>query len=695
MLGWPILCRVLLWLLRVIILLALALGLRAWLIARAVERALRDGEPRRARALLRIIARRTLRPDSAWIALHEVRALFWEGNFDRAMARCDARPSASLTTKIACLMFAERPAEARQLFDAHASTLNGAPYSSLDPTPELLEAMLAFHEEDPTSSKHKLDAFLRDPPRPFTRVAHFYLAALDHKGGRPEKARSELLAARSSPHSFVTRWAEDTYLELYGELPSAPPDAPKKRRWPGLLRDLARGPSILLLRRFALAKADWTYERAVALAAFNLVLLAVLAAVEHSRDAMFEEEGVAMRAAPLLVVPIVAFLATRLLRRADAALRFTCALYCVLPLFVLADWAADRALRETGSVGETLLTVAGYLLAGWLLVVVVVVVLRPARRAGWFRQAFAVAVFGILWLPVANHCRRSPIWWEDRDFTEAGEESKAEDREDVFVATQNARVDAVNATFAPGRVGVTDLYFVGFAGWGEQDVFLHEATFAKNQFDERFDTRGRSAVLANDLSVRDDLPMASKLNLSRVLAHIGTQMNVDDDVLVLLVTSHGDFEGIALREPRRPRAIAESTLTPGDLRDMLTNAGIQWRVVIVSGCKSGVFLPFFQDPHTMIVTASSADRSSFGCAPGRGMTEFGRAVFADTLSREALLPKAFTAAFATIAQREADLHEKPSEPHMFVGKDIEAKLTALSARPKSAPTASASSSSGR
>lgn len=67
------------------------------------------------------------------------------------------------------------------------------------------------------------------------------------------------------------------------------------------------------------------------------------------------------------------------------------------------------------------------------------------------------------------------------------------------------------------------------------------------------------------------------------------------------------------------------------------------------------------------------------------MTEFGRAVFADTLPRKRLEPGAFTDAFATIAQRETDLGVKPSEPQMFVGKEIEAKLNALSERSMTSP----------
>src|ERR1700753_66625 len=44
-----------------------------------------------------------------------------------------------------------------------------------------------------------------------------------------------------------------------------------------------------------------------------------------------------------------------------------------------------------------------------------------------------------------------------------------------------------------------DVYFVGFAGFGEQKVFRREAELARAEFGERYATGSRSLLLANDV----------------------------------------------------------------------------------------------------------------------------------------------------------------------------------------------------
>ena len=51
-------------------------------------------------------------------------------------------------------------------------------------------------------------------------------------------------------------------------------------------------------------------------------------------------------------------------------------------------------------------------------------------------------------------------------------------------------------------------------------------------------------------------------------------------------------------------------VTPGELRALLDEAGIKWRVLMVSSCKSGVFVAPLENEFTLIATASAADAPS-------------------------------------------------------------------------------------
>ena len=184
-------------------------------------------------------------------------------------------------------------------------------------------------------------------------------------------------------------------------------------------------------------------------------------------------------------------------------------------------------------------------------------------------------------------------------------------------------------TLRPQRDGVTDLYFVGFAGYAYQDVFLKEVRFVKGLFDRRFDTEGRSLALINNLQTHQAIPLASASNLSSALKHIGTIINSNEDVLVLFLTSHGSREH-ELSVSFWPLKLNQ--VTPEMLKRYLDEAGIKWRVVFVSACYSGGFIEPLKDPYTLIATAAAPDKQSFGCSNTNDFTYFGEAFFKDQLS---------------------------------------------------------------
>ncbi|HWE17827.1 MAG TPA: C13 family peptidase [Hyphomicrobiaceae bacterium] len=220
------------------------------------------------------------------------------------------------------------------------------------------------------------------------------------------------------------------------------------------------------------------------------------------------------------------------------------------------------------------------------------------------------------------------------------------------------------------------LYFVGFAGYGAEAVFKREVLAVRDLFDARFGTKGRSLVLINHASTLDDIALASLANLDRALQHIGALINKDSDVLFLFLTSHGQKNRFALEMP----GFALDSLTPGHLKGMLDRSGIKNRVLVVSACHSGSFVPALADPTTLVITAAHAERTSFGCEDRRQWTYFGDAFFNRSLRRERSFERAFERAKQMIARWEMRERLVRSLPQIAGGEALRARLEQLAAR---------------
>ena len=93
-----------------------------------------------------------------------------------------------------------------------------------------------------------------------------------------------------------------------------------------------------------------------------------------------------------------------------------------------------------------------------------------------------------------------------------------------------------------GRKGRHEWVFFGAASYSEQDVFASEIIQARQLFDVKFDTAGRSIALINNPSTWGEYPIATRASIERSLEHIGGLMNPDEDALFLVLSSHGSVD---------------------------------------------------------------------------------------------------------------------------------------------------------
>jgi len=258
------------------------------------------------------------------------------------------------------------------------------------------------------------------------------------------------------------------------------------------------------------------------------------------------------------------------------------------------------------------------------------------------------------------------------DDVDSGQAADAQDAESVLY-DQPARIVASIEHLAPRKSGTSNVFYVGFAGDGEQEIFKREALFAQDVFAQHFDSGERSIELINDDDDRDSYPIASVSGLSQTLKLVASRMNLEDDVLVLMLTSHGSEDGLAVENGTLPLL----QMGPAELQHALDDSGIKWRVVIVSACYAGVFMDTLAADNTLVITAADASHSSFGCDDDRDLTYFGEAFLKDALPGSTSLEQAFNKAAQLIRDREVREHKTPSHPQISIGTGMRRKLLEL------------------
>lgn len=246
------------------------------------------------------------------------------------------------------------------------------------------------------------------------------------------------------------------------------------------------------------------------------------------------------------------------------------------------------------------------------------------------------------------------------------------------LALQKEILDDALTSLEDGRGGVVDLYFVGFAGDASEDVFRKDVEAARRVMDERWGTGDRSLLLVNNPRTLLTTPFATLSNLREALDELAAAMDVDEDVAMVYLAAHGDrTAGLDVR--LAPLELV--SITPALLRSAFDDAGIRYRIVVVSACYSGAFVDALADNDTAVIAAAQADRTSFGCGVGSEATWFGEAFFQDGMAKAATLPEAFELARAAVERRERDQGlTPPSNPQIRIGPGMQAKLRDLGRR---------------
>ena len=241
-------------------------------------------------------------------------------------------------------------------------------------------------------------------------------------------------------------------------------------------------------------------------------------------------------------------------------------------------------------------------------------------------------------------------------------------------AAQRELIDAQVAHLDLAPTGAPRVFFLGFAGVGEERVFAEEIKLAARVVGENYGSASRAVLLLNDRRDLTTYPPATEASLRYALSALSRVMNRDEDVLFLALSSHGS-RGATIEvsnEGMEPQTLGAVTLA-----DLLAESGIRWKVIVVSACFSGAFVEPLADNHTIILTAASRSRTSFGCSDQRDLTYFGEAFYRDSLPGSTQLRAAFETAKQEIRRREKEEGVRASQPQSYFGPLMEEKLRGI------------------
>lgn len=427
-------------------------------------------------------------------------------------------------------------------------------------------------------------------------------------------------------------------------------------------KNLLAGLRVAVLRRPSLAEFSVSVEQLVLLSLVYLFTCFAADFVVAGRNGYFDLAALPNALFLVLTLLLVGHLLARLEKDPEFTLALPVVLLSAVPLPALA--VISLSLLENKW--------AWYLYIVWAVAITLagLVVLTGRRPA---RLGFGVAPVLILALASQLLLPRDALWVasEDEDL-----QKPSITREEIFHA-QSALFEQRLENLKPQRPGVIDLYFVGFGGDAGLDVFMREVRAAQAVIERRFDAEGRTLALINNNAAAEHTPIASATHLAIALRRIGQIIDPDDDIVFLFLTSHGS-KSHRLSVVFDPLELDE--LDAGRIKRALDEAGIKWRVIVISACYSGGFITPLRDEHALIITAADATHSSFGCESGADFTYFGRAYFGEQLEKTLSFTEAFDAAARTVAGWERKQGYQPSAPQMHLGAAIARQLARLEAR---------------
>ncbi len=234
---------------------------------------------------------------------------------------------------------------------------------------------------------------------------------------------------------------------------------------------------------------------------------------------------------------------------------------------------------------------------------------------------------------------------------------------------------------APGSAGVQDqlsraeaalkqtagtdrtLIFVGAALHSQSTAFQSDI-LAMEQRLASFGMPMQSILLSNPPKDQKALfPAATQQNLSEVFSRVGAWSDRYPITVVVLMSSHGNVDQLAINIADQPLAPIRSAVLDVWLRRLHPATPT---ALILSACHSGSFLTALRDGARVVLTASAADRSSFGCSTKSTNTWFIESLLDQGMRPALSWSESFLRTAKRVDAKERELKLVPSLPQASI-----------------------------
>ncbi len=364
------------------------------------------------------------------------------------------------------------------------------------------------------------------------------------------------------------------------------------------------------------------------------------------------------------------YLAARLAAAPNLQFQLPFCVLAALPFLLLAGTVLLRiAIALDAEPAQ--LQFMGWLFVAWCWLVLVHALDICARTGLPLRGLQATLILALIIGPELYYPQPG-FWytgWEEENVSDV-DPAPPLDAEQVFFDQPGLLADRLRGMM-PQRTGTPDLYILGIAGYGGQNVFRSEIEYLEEISETALHSGLRFLPLINHRDTLARVPLATLTNIEAATESLGRMMENEEDVLMVYVTSHGseDHE-IALELGNLPF----NKLTPVTFSAALERARVRWKILVISACFSGGYIQQLAGPDTLVITAARADRYSFGCDNEAELTWFGRAFLEEGLALGLGFQDAFSHAEAQVHKWELEQEIEHSEPQIHMGSAIREKL---------------------
>jgi len=246
------------------------------------------------------------------------------------------------------------------------------------------------------------------------------------------------------------------------------------------------------------------------------------------------------------------------------------------------------------------------------------------------------------------------------------EQARQQERLERALYTQRTLTDTQLKRLREQTPGEPEVFTVLAALSNAETVFRTEVETIDAQLTAMPPFEGRLVTLANELHDSDNYPLVTQTSLTHMVRTLGKRLG-EEDLIFVYLTSHGSPDHELSVDFNTDQTLPG--IDPTELAEILNNAP-QQKVVVISACYSGGFLPELRSENTLVITAAAADRPSFGCSNDETMTYFGRAFFETAFSLEKPLNEVFEDAKAAVTERELAQDYDPSNPQISEAESV-------------------------